>query len=960
MVYKFAVGKKLPAGEHILFWDGCNDEGNPVPIAKYTFKGLTSNLRSVWDGKIGNTSPSDKWEYLQYRTGHYCDVIAMPDGGLLSLSMWGEHSRIIQYINGTEGYPVRWSSGQCSVWLDYLVAGAVDGDYLYGVRSRNAGNGKRYEVIKKWSLKDGVRPPPDNDVVLNKPHGATGALLVPGTYLPGYKENPNNPIPFAGVVGLAAHAGKLYVPLLIEDRVAVYDIKNMKEISSFSCPSPRKIAISKTGEIYVTSENQVLRFNPYGSRQMSFVSGLDTPWGITVAPDGNIYVTECGNTQQLKIYNSKGKLLKTFGKKGGHKGGLVSPNLLEMPLSVSVNNQGHIFIADFGGQRVLVLNSDFTLRKIIHGRMHQHALSVSELDRSLLYSTFVRTKLWEYKIDYDKHVGDVSKLLRRWNFIRFYPEMKRFSSNRIYFRKWNGRVFGIQPGEGILVFEMVGDQIVSRSQLGLRRYPWQKTGPKQEWVWRDQNGDGIMQTGEIKFGDWQAAASWFGGYVDEIGNIYIPSAGRVKGTLYPRGVLKIPFQGLDKSGLPIYSWGSAKWILKLTDKDERPGLDGKLYNIQPSSYMQDKAGNMYISDCGDGNSYWTKPKKDLCIFKYDPNGKRVWKAGQKQRNRSPLPGDMRFCAFPSGLVSDKYLFYVDYTGSINCWDTDGLWVGRLFSDLPEELKNEGECFNGLVFRHPNGKVYAFSAPDCTYRISRIVVEGLDDIERFQGAVMVNKVATPRKAEKAGLPLWQILHTRGKIDIDGTIDSAEWGTRTDTQAPVDFERGDKNVARCWAQWDEKALYIAWDIKDKSPAMNKSLGKVRWAGDQVELMIRVEPGAVSKSARGKHTATEYQIEIGTDGNNRLGAYVLLNGSSRKGKFLSDAKVGLKINENKSGYTMETMIPWASLGDYRPKKGDKIPWNMKIHWSGPDGKGVSYISQWAPGLHTLPKTWGTAIFQ
>ena len=32
-------------------------------------------------------------------------------------------------------------------------------------------------------------------------------------------------------------------------------------------------------------------------------------------------------------------------------------------------------------------------------------------------------------------------------------------------------------------------------------------------------------------------------------------------------------------------------------------------------------------------------------------------------------------------------------------------------------------------------------------------------------------------------------------------------------------------------------------------------------------------------------------------------------------------MKIKEDKSGYTMEAGIPWASLGNYRPKQGDKI---------------------------------------
>ena len=60
------------------------------------------------------------------------------------------------------------------------------------------------------------------------------------------------------------------------------------------------------------------------------------------------------------------------------------------------------------------------------------------------------------------------------------------------------------------------------------------------------------------------------------------------------------------------------------------------------------------------------------------------------------------------------------------------------------------------------------------------------------------------------------------------------------------------------------------------------------------------------------------------------------------------------------MEARIPWASLGQYRPAKGDRIPWNMKLHWGTPDGASVAYLSQWAPGAHTVPETWGVAVFE
>ena len=965
LAHPLAVGVKLPAGEHTIQWDGCDDTGRPVPVGQYTFKGLVSNVRSVWDGKVGNTSPSPGIEHLQYRTGHYSDVIAMPDGGVVTLSMWGERSRIIQYIEGTRGYPVRWASGHCSGWLDYLVAGAADENYVYGVRCRKAKDGKRFEVLKRWSLKDGVRPA-DADVILNKPHGPNAPPRGSRRLPPGYAEDPHHPVPLAGVCGLAHHRGKLYVPLLFENRVAVYDAATMKEVASLACPSPRRIALNRQGQIFAISGHEVLRLEGDGTRRTALIAGLDTPWGITIASDAKIYVTDCGDSQQLKVFSPAGKLLRTFGRKGGHRGGRVSFDLLDMPLAVSVNGAGHVFIADFGGQRVVILNRDFTLRKIVHGRMPQFALSVSELDRSLVYTTFARLGLWEYKIDYQ---AKTSTLVRRWNSTR--PDAKMLlkgraalGNGRLYFRKWGGRTFGIQAGCG-LVFEMVGDRILPRVKLGRRRWPWQRKpsqGYDKEWVWRDRNLDGVMQNDEYEFGDWPSAWSWMGGYVDDQGHMVLHNQ-QTHSTVpwHVPGVLRVPFEGLDKNGLPIYRWASAKWVLKATARDKEVGLDGKPYEFEPSTYMQDRAGNFYVSDCGGPDSYWLRQKKAFSIRKYTKGGRLLWKVGRKRRGRLQRPGDMKFCNYESGIVDDRYLFYVDYEGPINCWDTDGLWVGRILADLPEELRNEGECFSGVVFRHPtNGNVYAYSGPDCTYRISRVKVQGLDEIERFGGQVVVTQRAAPRPAKDEALRPWSILRARGRIAVDGVLDGVEWGTRTDTQAPVDFEHNGRQAARSWAQWDDGALYVGWNIKDRTPALNRSRGDSRWAGDQVELMLRAQPGAATKSQRYEHTATEYQLEVGPDGDGRLGVYVILNGSDRKGKFLPGAELALKIAGDKSGYTMELRIPWSSLGDYRPVKGHKILWNMKIHWGTPDGAAVAYASQWAPGLHTNPQTWGVAVLE
>jgi hypothetical protein len=281
------------------------------------------------------------------------------------------------------------------------------------------------------------------------------------------------------------------------------------------------------------------------------------------------------------------------------------------------------------------------------------------------------------------------------------------------------------------------------------------------------------------------------------------------------------------------------------------------------------------------------------------------------------------------------------------------------------LQNLGECFHGAIFRHPNGQagrpaVYAYASPDCTYRMSRIVVQGLDQIQHFSGTVTVDQTPAPRPVVSTEQPPWRVLRTRGPIQIDGVIGAAEWGTNTDTQAPVNFYVGDQYAARSWAQWDNDALYLAWNIEDTTPAVNMSRGAMKWSGDQVEFMIRAQAGLTGVSGAGHYSPVEYQLAIGPDADGKLSAFVQANGSDKSGKDLPGVEVALKIRPDKSGYSMEARIPWASLGPWRPQAGDEVKWNMIIDWGSRDGTAWDHNAKFVNGVHTNPSNWGVAVFE
>ena len=438
---------------------------------------------------------------------------------------------------------------------------------------------------------------------------------------------------------------------------------------------------------------------------------------------------------------------------------------------------GSIALVDAGGNRILVLTKDFRLRKEIASRMAYYC-SVNNLNPSLVYQGIPGADLAEYAVNY---ATKEAKQTRRWPFRMIMKDIP-FYHGKLTFRQWGGRTFVIMPSQPC-VAELVGDKLVLRLWLGRGKIPagtvndgvaWDMQQPKTAWIWRDKNGDGIMQASEFEFGDWPTASCFMGAYIDAAGNLYIPDQYRKT-----NGVLEVPFGGLDEHGLPRYSWADARWVFELSAEERVTGTDGKPYPVQIASYFADAQGNRYITEAPDIFDY---PFMDIGLRKYSPEGHLLWRAGRRQQGVTEKPGEFMFAGDLSGQVDNRYLFYIDYDGSMNCWDTDGLYVGRLFSDLPGELFLPGEDFHGVAFRHPNGKVYAYSSPDCQYCSTRIIVDGLERIERFTSRIQVTAVQPPRPARKE-MREWHVLR-RGDfpIRIDGEVTAREWNTDTSAQAP----------------------------------------------------------------------------------------------------------------------------------------------------------------------------------
>jgi len=100
--------------------------------------------------------------------------------------------------------------------------------------------------------------------------------------------------------------------------------------------------------IYNTSMWTLGLYGKKGSGTDQFLS----PKGIATDPDGNVYVTDCGNNRIVHLFNPKRTVhwVNEFNGKTGSDGGLASPS------QVGLDKKGRIYVTDTGNRRIVIFS----------------------------------------------------------------------------------------------------------------------------------------------------------------------------------------------------------------------------------------------------------------------------------------------------------------------------------------------------------------------------------------------------------------------------------------------------------------------------------------------------------------------------------------------------------------------------------------------------------------------------
>ena len=131
--------------------------------------------------------------------------------------------------------------------------------------------------------------------------------------------------------------------------------------------APRSLAFAKDGTVYVADSrnHRVLHLDMDGKvlhEWGTFADGVNTPvdsgtfnepWGIAIAPDGSVYVTDTWN-HRVEKFTSTGKFITAWGIFGQGE----TPDSFYGPRGLAVDAEGRVYVTDTGNKRIAVFDGN--------------------------------------------------------------------------------------------------------------------------------------------------------------------------------------------------------------------------------------------------------------------------------------------------------------------------------------------------------------------------------------------------------------------------------------------------------------------------------------------------------------------------------------------------------------------------------------------------------------------------
>jgi hypothetical protein len=388
--------------------------------------------------------------------------------------------------------------------------------------------------------------------------------------------------------GLAATNTALYVSNTYANQIVVLDANTMATLTSWSVPAPGKIAVDTDGTLWViqnfnSATASVMHYSPTGG-QLS--AGLTLPAGaipvdLAISPAGDLLVADNGPAQQILVYAASTSGQRSLTTEIGTLDGMYhatvgQPARLKFNgiTGIAVDQLGNLVVAQNGfgpravgstltGQGVTLQSYNYankTLTWTLYGLLFVDGGTLDPSAPTSVYSGAQRFNLdfslaagqeWSYgatTLNRFKYPDDPALHLPRG--VRGEPLIRMVNGQRLLFSLDQTSHY-----VGIYRFNAATDGETAIPSGLLTNIPltpgWPVGAPTYgEWMWRDTNGDGVVNASEITGNPSTGSLVGDGSFwVDDNAAIWL-------GTMWS-GIRKMPMQGFDGNGNPIYQYAGA-------------------------------------------------------------------------------------------------------------------------------------------------------------------------------------------------------------------------------------------------------------------------------------------------------------------------------------------------------------------------------------------------------------------
>ena len=770
---------RFPAGDNVAWWDGADDSGRdldaarhglyhvpeqPAPPGAYRVRGLYhQGLELRYEFSIYN-SGNPPWETAD-TSGGWLTNHTPPQAALFVPAGKSPNGQAMVYLGSavSEG-----GAGLAWVDLDGRKIGGrgwIGGNWTAAPHlARDDGNdalpGVYAYVGAAWtSGRNEDRTHGELRITALTAKGDKAILkyaFAPPLQAEGARREDTDWISQLG--GIAVHNGRIVASMRKLDTLLFVDARGGRVLGKASMESPRGLAFDAKGRLLMLSGKKLLRFRladeglPVLSSPEELGAGsLEDPYGITLDAVGNVYVSDHGDSNQVKVISPEGKVLHAIGHPGPSRAGLYDPLHLNQPFEMAIDDRQQLWIAedDFQPKRVSTWTLDGRLLHAFYGpARYGGGGTLDPHDKTRFYYDGMEFKLdWKagtsepFAVFYRPGDDDLSSQFRAGR-----PETPLYVEGRQYLTN----CFNSNPtnGASIATIWLMKDHVaVPIASLGratdwrlLKRDDFKPRWPqgvdpdgepsKNEcvFVWNDLNADGRVQPEEVTL---IKAAS--GGVT--VANDLSFLVSRVNDA-----ALRFAPSGFTSHGVPIYDLGAGQVLVHGTQSPASSGGDQVLTSpdgwtvltVAPLPWAKEGFGGVK-----DGKPLWSYPSLWPGLHAShesavpDRPGEVIGSTRLLGGFVTPISGNAGPLWCVNGNMGDAYLL-----------TADGLFVSQLFQDarvgkpwimpraergtLLNDLTLHDENFFPSITQTQDGKVYLCDGG----RMSLVRVDGLDEIRRL--------------------------------------------------------------------------------------------------------------------------------------------------------------------------------------------------------------------------------------